>query len=101
MSLTSFYRPFCTITWLAVAAIATPVLLTPAARAETAQATQQAALSDSAKSDGAKPSVPQVAGASDAAPVDPNPSQQKSLTTKAIEKVNQVAKSASDIFSRV
>jgi lysophospholipase L1-like esterase len=101
MSLMSFYRPFCTITWLAVVAIATPVLLTPAARAETAQATQQAALSDSAKSDGAKPSVPQVAGASDAAPVDPNPSQQKSLTTKAIEKVNQVAKSASDIFSRV
>ena len=101
MSLTSFYRPFCTITWLAVAAIATPVLLTPAARAETAQATQQAALSDSAKSDGAKPSVPQVAGASDAAPVDPNPSQQKSLTAKAIDKVKEVAKSAGDIFSRV
>src|SRR6185436_18372518 len=29
------------------------------------------------------------------------PSQQKSLTTKAIEKVKEVAKSASDIFSRV
>src|SRR6202012_638228 len=30
-----------------------------------------------------------------------NPSQQKSLTTRAIEKVKQVAKSANDIFSRV
>ena len=102
MSSTSFHRPFCTITWLAVAAIATPVLLTPVARAQTSQATQQAALSDSAKSDSAKPSAPQLAGASDAAPVDPaNPAPPKSLATKAIEKVNQVAKSASDIFSRV
>jgi lysophospholipase L1-like esterase len=102
MSSTSFHRPFCTITWLAVAAIATPVLLTPVARAQTSQATQQAALSDSAKSDSAKPSAPQLAGASDAAPVDPaNLAPPKSLATKAIEKVNQVAKSASDIFSRV
>ena len=37
-----------------------------------------------------------------ASPLDPaNPSQQKSLTSKAIDKVKQVAKSAGDIFSRV
>src|SRR6202022_295227 len=41
-------------------------------------------------------------GAGNVAAVDQaNPSQQKSLTTKAIEKVKEVAKSAGDIFSRV
>jgi lysophospholipase L1-like esterase len=98
-------------------AIAAPVLLTPAARAQTAEVTQHAALSaasqsdsvksaaaqsDSAKSDSTKPSVPQVNGASDVPSVDTtSPSQQKSLTSKAVETVKQVAKSASDIFSRV
>jgi lysophospholipase L1-like esterase len=75
-----------------------------------AQAAQQAALSDSAKSDApksdsAKPATSQTTGASSAgnvAAVDQaNPPQQKSLTTKTIEKVKQVAKSAGDIFSRV
>jgi len=98
----SCYRPFCKMTLLAVVAIAAPVLLTPATRAQTTQITQHAALSDGAKSDSAKPSVAQTAGAGDVTSVDQaNPSQQKSLTTKAIEKVKQVAKSASDIFSRV
>jgi lysophospholipase L1-like esterase len=92
-------RPFCKITLLAVAAIAAPLLLTPAVRAQTVQITQHAALSDGTKSDSAKPSAPQTAGASDVPSVDP--AQQKSLTTKAIEKVRQVAKSAGDIFSRV
>ena len=89
--------------WLAVVAILVPVLLTPAGRAQTpAQATQQATLSDSTKFGSAKPSAPQVTGASDVAPVDPaNPSQQKSIATRAIEKVKQAAKSAGDIFSRV
>jgi lysophospholipase L1-like esterase len=101
MSSTSFDRPFCRMTLLAVVAIAAPVSLTPVANAQTAQVTQQAALSEGSKSEGAKVSVPQIS-ASDVKAVDPsNPSPPKSLTTKAIEKVQQVAKSASDIFSRV
>jgi lysophospholipase L1-like esterase len=101
MSSTSFHRPFCRMTLLAAVAIATSVSLTPVANAQAAQSTQQAALSDGSKSDGAKVSAPQIS-ATDVQPVDqPNLSQPKSITTKAIEKVKQVAKSASDIFSRV
>jgi lysophospholipase L1-like esterase len=101
MSSTSFHRPFCRMTLLAVVAIATSVSLTPVANAQAAQSTQQAALSDGSKSDSAKVSAPQIS-ATDVQPVDqPNPSQPKSITAKAIEKVKQVAKSASDIFSRV
>jgi len=118
MTFTSFHRPFCKtnffckITLLAIAAIAAPVSLTSASRAQTVEVTQHAALSaaaqsdavksDAARSDSAKPSAPQVNGASDAPPVDAaNPSQQKGLTAMAIDTVKQVAKSASDIFSRV
>jgi lysophospholipase L1-like esterase len=102
MTSMSCYRPFCKMTLLAVAAIAAPLLPTPIARAQTAQVTQHAALSDGAKSDSAKTSAAQTAGADDLKPADQaDPSQQKSLTSKAIEKVKQVAKSASDIFSRV
>ena len=101
MSSTSFHRPFCRMTLLAVVAIAAAVLLTPVANAQVTQVTQQAALSDGAKSEEAKVSAPQIS-ATDVQPVDqPNLSQPKSITTKAIEKVKQVAKSASDIFSRV
>src|ERR1700726_4408131 len=102
MTSMSCYRPFCKMTLLAVAAIAAPLLPTPIARAQTAQVTQHAALSDGAKSDSAKTSAAQTAGADDLKPADQaDPSQQKSLTSNAIEKVKQVAKSASDIFSRV
>ena len=105
----SCHRPFCRITSLAVPAFAALVLLTPAsmlpARAQSAQAAQQATLSDSTKSESAKPPASQttgVTGGGNVAAVDQTkPAQQKSLTTKAIEKVKQVAKSASDIFSRV
>ena len=101
MSSTSFHRPFCRMTLLAVVVIAAAVLLTPVANAQVTQVTQQAALSDGAKSEEAKVSAPQIS-ATDVQPVDqPNLSQPKSITTKAIEKVKQVAKSASDIFSRV
>jgi lysophospholipase L1-like esterase len=101
MSSTSFHRPFCRMTLLAAVAIAASVSLTPVANAQAAQSTQQAALSDGGKSDSAKVSAPQIS-ATDVQPVDqPNLSQPKSITTKAIEKVKQVAKSASDIFSRV
>jgi lysophospholipase L1-like esterase len=99
--------PFCRIQSLAVAAVAAIVLLTPVsslpARAQAAAAAQQAALADSAKPDNTMPSPPQTTtGAGNGAvPDQANPSQPKSLTAKAIDKVKEVAKSASDIFSRV
>jgi lysophospholipase L1-like esterase len=101
----SCHRPFCRISLLVVPAVAAIVLVTVASslpvRAEAAQPAQQAALSDSAKSDNARPSAPQATtGAGNgAAPEQANPP--KSLTAKAIDKVKEVAKSASDIFSRV
>ncbi len=100
------HRPFCRTASLTAAAIAAVALLTPVsilpAGAQAAQAAQQATLSDHAKSDSAKPPASAAAGAGNVAAVDPaHPAQQKSLTTKAIEKVKQAAKSAGDIFSRV
>ena len=105
----SCHRPFCRTTSLTAAAVAALVLLTPAqlapVRAQTAQAAQQADLSDitnTTKSDTARPPASQKTGAGNVAAVDQaNPAQQKSLTSKAIEKVKQVAKSAGDIFNRV
>jgi lysophospholipase L1-like esterase len=81
-----FYR-IAFVVALSVAAIAlTPVALTPA-RAETAQA---------APSDNARAATTGVAS------VDPaNSPEQKGLAGKAIDKVKEVAKSASDILSRV
>jgi lysophospholipase L1-like esterase len=95
-----------------VTALAAFVLLTPAsilsARAEPTQPVQQqATLSDDVKFDGAKPDgaklpVSQTTGVGNTATGDlSNLAQPKSLTSKAIDKVKQVAKSASDIFSRV
>jgi lysophospholipase L1-like esterase len=103
----SFHYPFCGKA--ALAAVAALVLLSPAsnlpARAQAAQASQQATLSDSAKPDSIKSPAAQTtgaAGAGNVAAVDQaNPSQQKSLTTRAIDKVKEVAKSASNIFNRV
>src|ERR1700676_2109556 len=103
----SFHRPFRQIASLAVAAVAAFLLLTPAAipsaRAQAAQAAQQAALSNNAKSDSASPPASQTTtGAGNVAAVDQaNAPQPKSLASKAIDKVKQVAKSAGDIFSRV
>src|ERR1700722_6804656 len=106
-------RPFYGIVSLSLPALAASVLLMPAPIAPVrAEPVQQATLSDglkfdSAKSDAAKldPAkalASQTPGASPTAAVDPsNPAQPKSLATKAIDKVKQVAKSASDIFSRV
>jgi len=101
----SLAHPFSRKTSLAAPAVAALVLLMPVsmlpARAQAAQAAvSEGTKSDSAKSDSAK--QPGPAGAGNAAAVDQaNPSQQKSLTSKAIEKVKEVAKSASDIFNRV
>jgi lysophospholipase L1-like esterase len=106
----SYDCPFSAMKPLATAGIAALLLLTPALPAR-AQA-QQAALSDGTKSEAPKAAVTKPDATSSpasqpgatgvVAAVDPaNPSQQKSLTTRAIEKVKQVAKSANDIFSRV
>jgi lysophospholipase L1-like esterase len=106
------------MTLLAASAVAALVLLTPVSISSArAQATQQTALSDNAKpdnakpdnaksenakSENAKPDTSQTTGTGNVASTDrANPPQQKSLATKAIEKVKQVAKSAGDIFSRV
>jgi lysophospholipase L1-like esterase len=102
----SFVRPFFKMTSLAAVAAAALVLLTPVsvvpARAQSAQAAQHATLSESAKSDSAKPPAPPTSEAGNATSVDQAiPAQQKSLTTRAVEKVTQAAKSASNIFSRV
>ena len=109
-----YCRPFCRSMWFSAAAAF--ILLAPAAavpgRAETAQ---QNAVVDSAKSDrpAAEKSEPAAtAQAGETNPATPAreapPADQvqtappsKSLTEKAIDKVKQVAKSASDIFGRV
>jgi len=86
-----FRGPFFRIAFLGAPAVAALLLVAPAsigsARAETAQA---------APSDNAQAAT---TGASSVAGVDP--SQQKSLAGKAIDKVKEVAKSAGDILSRV
>jgi lysophospholipase L1-like esterase len=99
-----FRRPFYRIAPRAL--VAALVLLTPAsivsARAQAAQAAPSVAASDNSKSaDSIKAPAEQTTGAGNLASVDQANPQQKSLTTKAIEKVKEVAKSASDIFSRV
>jgi lysophospholipase L1-like esterase len=99
----SFRRPFFGIPVIALIPAIALLLLLPAsaARAQAAMAAQPPAKTDASKTDAAAP-VLQTTGAGNAAAVDQaNPAQQKSLATKAIEKVKEVAKSASDIFSRV
>jgi len=106
------------MTSLAASALAALVLLAPVfsppARAQpaaqaaptTAPSAQTTAPSDTrpsdvkpsdAKSTAVQPSA--TTGTASAAPA--SPAEQKSLTAKAVDKVRQVAKSASDIFSRV
>ncbi len=98
----SCHYPFRRVASLVLSAVAAFVLLTSApiwpARAQAVQPAQQATLSDTAKSDAAKPSAPPASGNVAADPANP---QQKSLPSRAIEKVKEVAKSAGDIFSRV
>jgi len=94
----SFHRPFPGIASLARPAVAALVLLAPALMASApAWAAQPAALSDSVK-----PPASPAPGAGNIASIDqPNPSQPKSLASKAVEKVADAAKVAGDIFSRV
>ncbi len=98
----SFVRPFFGIAPLAAPAIAALVLLAPGSMLPArAQAMQQAALSGGAKSDSSSAAASQTTRTGNVTAVDQPASPPKSLTTKAIEKVKEVAQSASDIFSRV
>src|SRR5205085_5999725 len=104
LALMSRLRPFCLTTALAGPAIAGLALLTSVsilpARAQTAQASQQAKASE--PSDAPKAEASRTIGTANVASVDQsNPSQQKSIAAKTIDKVKEVAKSAGDIFSRV
>jgi lysophospholipase L1-like esterase len=107
------FGPFTFMTSLAASALAALVLLVPVsslpARAQAAaQAAQTAAPSaqttapsDTRPSDTKTTAVQPSATTGTASTAPASPAEQKSLTAKAIDKVKQVAKSASDIFSRV
>ena len=99
----SFYRPFQRMTLLTAAAMAALALLPPCIAPVHAQTAQQATLSDKAKTEAANPEssklqTPPAAG--NVATVNPSASQ-KGIAGRAIDKVKEVAKSATDIFSRV
>jgi lysophospholipase L1-like esterase len=93
----SSLRPFRLSTWLAAPAAAALLMLTPVmqapVRAQAAQATP--APQQAANPAPASPSQTTVAATSQP------PAEQRGLTSRAIDKVKQVAKSATDIFSRV
>ncbi|MCA1431453.1 SGNH/GDSL hydrolase family protein [Bradyrhizobium sp. BRP20] len=89
----SSLRPFCLTSWLAVPATAVLLLLTPASHAQTPAA---------------QPATPAPAQSPDPAPATPSQTtvaarspEQRGVTSRAIDKVKEVAKSAADIFSRV
>jgi lysophospholipase L1-like esterase len=89
-------RPFYGIALLASLALLAPASIAPAC----AQAAQAA----TAAPDSAKPAdnnKAQTTGGGSVASADQADPQKKSLTTKAIETVKEVAKSAGDIFGRV
>jgi lysophospholipase L1-like esterase len=108
-------HPFFVKTSLMTCAVVASMLLASPLSAQVVPANHQAALSQNAKADPAMPGnseakkpvdAPTVAAApnnsASVAATDPaNPTQPKSITSKAIDKVRQVAKSAGDIFSRV
>lgn len=93
----SSLRPFGLSTWLVVPAAAALLMLSPVmqapAHAQAAQATPAPPPPQAANPAPASPSQTTVAATS--------PAEQRGLTSRAIDKVKQVAKSATDIFSRV
>ncbi len=96
-----FRFPFCRSAALAASAVATVMLLTPASvPGAHAEGGQQAALKDASRQDAAKPSEAPTTGAATSGADQTNPAQ-KSAAARAIDKVKEVAKSASNIFSRV
>ncbi|WP_407186061.1 SGNH/GDSL hydrolase family protein [Bradyrhizobium centrosematis] len=88
----SSLRPFCLTSWLAAPAMAALLLLTPASHAQTPAAQPSPAPAQSADPAPAASSQTTVAARS---------SEQRGATSRAIDKVKEVAKSAADIFSRV
>jgi lysophospholipase L1-like esterase len=88
----SSLRPFCLTSWLAVPAAAALLLLTPASHAQTPAAQPAPAPAQSPDPAPASPSQTTVAARS---------SEPRGVTSRAIDKVKEVAKSAADIFSRV
>jgi lysophospholipase L1-like esterase len=108
----SCHYPFrLTIFAAAAFALSTPACVLPVhAQVAPPQVAQQAALGGNAKPEAAKPQAAPTtsspptsgAGAGNVAAVDQAaPAQQKGIAGRAIDKVREVAKSASDIFSRV
>jgi len=90
----SSLRPFGLTAWLAVSAAAALLLLMPASQSS-AQA--QAAQATPAPAQAANP-APASSSQTTVAATSP---EQRGITSRAIDKVKQVAKSAGDIFSRV
>ena len=99
----SCHYPFLRTTLLTALAATAMMLLTPHCLLPLhAQVAQQATLSDKAKTEVAKPQVSPATGAGNVATVDPSGlAAQKGLAGKAIDRVKEVAKSATNIFSRV
>ncbi|MBR0691693.1 SGNH/GDSL hydrolase family protein [Bradyrhizobium lablabi] len=95
------HRPFCRKPRRALSAVAALLLLTPGSVAplcaQTAPAGQHAALSPGSGTEAAKPDAAKSETAGDRASQPPP----RGITEKAIDKVKEVAKSASDIFNRV
>lgn len=93
----SSLRPFGLSTWLAAPAAAALLTLTPMVQAP---AYAQAAQATPAPQQAADPAPASPSQTTVAATSQPG-AEQRGLTSRAIDKVKQVAKSAGDIFSRV
>ena len=106
MSCSRFLRPFRVSSALSAAALAALLALTPpCARAQGAQAAPSPPAAPSEGANASAPAPAKVTSGSTADQAQPAsqaaPSPNKSLTERAVDKVKQVAKSASDIFGRV
>ncbi|MBW7964649.1 SGNH/GDSL hydrolase family protein [Bradyrhizobium sp. BR 10261] len=93
----SSFRPFGLSTWLSAPAVATLLMLMPVLQAP---ARAQAAQATAAPQQAANP-APTPSSQTTVATTAQQPTDQRGLTSRAIDKVKQVAKSAGDIFSRV
>ncbi|MDN4985533.1 SGNH/GDSL hydrolase family protein [Bradyrhizobium sp. WYCCWR 13022] len=93
----SSLRPFGLSTWLVAPAAAALLMLTPVLRAPALAQAAQATPAPQQAADPAPASPSQTTVAATSQP----PAEQRGLTSRAIDKVKQVAKSAGDIFSRV
>ncbi|UVO36626.1 SGNH/GDSL hydrolase family protein [Bradyrhizobium arachidis] len=93
----SSLRPFGLSTWLVAPAAAALLMLTPVLQAPALAQAAQATRAPQQAADPAPASPSQTTVAATSQP----PAEQRGLTSRAIDKVKQVAKSAGDIFSRV